>query len=724
MTYDVLNRVRSKVYSGLTPEGTAVANATPPVNYFYDDCSGLPSGAPCWPGAPSKGRLIGVTYGTGSEGTYYKYDAAGRIVTNHQRMGTSNYATAYFYNRTDAVTREERGIPARRRILMGYDAAGRLATMDTGSYPFLTYVPLVGNVSYTPFGGLQSETYGNGLIHSIGYNNRLQPTEIRLGRPDNLESVFTIYSIYGTANNVNSQDAEITAAHNNGNIARIRYSVSGTIQYTQTFQYDQLNRLRYAVEHNNGAYNEGARAWYQTFDYDQYGNRGINVANTSDNVDAANSALQLADFSGANNRITRAGFIYDAAGNLIAEPGKGYTYDAENRIVTATLAGGTTSQYVYDGNGRRVKKIVGGVATRFEYGVGGDLITERNDSNGNVIKDYFYKGGQLLATKAVGSSEYQFATSDHLGSPRVWTDDSGALIAGGRHDYAPFGEELSAGVGIRSASLGYGEDSTRQKFGSKERDNETGLDYFGARYLASVQGRFTSPDIPFADQYERDPQSWNLYTYVRNNPIRYIDPLGLARTDANGNWIGDFDGEYDKQTKLYWNKKNGYWESKAEFNFSRGPEQLADRIGVAFRRITYQSKFGNSDRTGARGVAALAGAVYVNPLPNPHKFIVGSGLLFAAGLAYLTNYNNAPPPLLINPNIEARNRNLELVDYMADKYGIPRDLLSDEIHWVKEHEGRGGADNLGKKRIEEIAKQLSDELKKLGEGEGEGKPDN
>jgi len=219
-------------------------------------------------------------------------------------MGTSNYATAYFYNRAGAVTREERGIPARRRILMSYDAAGRLATMDTGSYPFLAYVPLVGSISYTPFGGLQSETYGNGLIHSIGYNNRLQPTEIRLGRPDNLESFFTIYSIYGTAYNVNGQDAEITAAHNNGNIARIRYSVSGTIQYTQTFQYDQLNRLRYAVEHNNGVYNDGARAWYQTFDYDQYGNRGINVANTSDNVDAANSALQLADFSGAKNRIT------------------------------------------------------------------------------------------------------------------------------------------------------------------------------------------------------------------------------------------------------------------------------------------------------------------------------------------------------------------------------------------------------------------------------------
>src|SRR5262245_47060173 len=180
---------------------------------------------------------------------------------------------------------------------MGYDAAGRLATMDTGSYPFLTYAPLVGNMSYTPFAGLQSETYGNGLIHSMAYNSRHQPTEIRLGRPDNLESVFRLGYIYGTAPNVNGQDAEITAANNNGNVARIKYLISGTVQYTQTFQYDPLNRLSYAVEHNNGVYNDGARAWYQTFAYDQFGNRGIDVANTSENAGGTTSALQLANFS-------------------------------------------------------------------------------------------------------------------------------------------------------------------------------------------------------------------------------------------------------------------------------------------------------------------------------------------------------------------------------------------------------------------------------------------
>lgn len=58
-------------------------------------------------------------------------------------------------------------------------------------------------------------------------------------------------------------------------------------------------------------------------------------------------------------------------------------------------------------------------------------------------------------------------------------------------------------------------------FTGKERDGETGLDYFGARYLSSAQGRFTSPDLPLYDQSPFDPQSWNLYSYGRNNPLEY-----------------------------------------------------------------------------------------------------------------------------------------------------------------------------------------------------------
>ena len=61
----------------------------------------------------------------------------------------------------------------------------------------------------------------------------------------------------------------------------------------------------------------------------------------------------------------------------------------------------------------------------------------------------------------------------------------------------------------------------------------TGLDYFGARYFSGAQGRFTTPDKPFADQQPEDPQSWNLYAYVRNNPLRRIDVNGGYSIDVH-----------------------------------------------------------------------------------------------------------------------------------------------------------------------------------------------
>jgi RHS repeat-associated protein len=565
MAYDALNRITSKTYSGTTDEGRAAANATQPVFFYYDNYSTLPSGAPTWPGTPSKGRLTGVTYGTGSEGTYRQYDARGRIVTNHQRMGTANYVTRYNYNLAGDVLTERRGSPTAEflRTSSIYDAAGRLKQMMTSFTPFLTESILVSDITYTPFGALQSETYGNDLIHSIGYNNRLQPTEIRLGRSDNLESVFTIYNIFGTAQNPNVPDPEITLlGQNNGNIARIKYSIGGTIQYTQTFLYDALNRLQYAVEHNHGNRTDAARAWYQTCEYDRFGNRGIDTANTSDNVDDENTALRLADFSGANNRIIRAGHAYDSAGNLIAAPGQSHTYDAENRLVKSVV-NGVVSEYVYDGFGQRVKKVVGGVGTRFEYDSGGKLIGERSESTGALTKGYFYRNGELLAITEDGTT-HKFGTADHLGSPRAWTDRFGNLTPGGRDDFLPSGKELGSGIGIRNASIGYGDDSVRQKFTGKEFDGENGLNFFGARYYSSVDGRFVSVDPlePALELNQLDlitftssPQSWNRYIYVNNNPLKYIDRDGRILHLAVGFGAGAiFGGGFEAAKQLLSNK--------------------------------------------------------------------------------------------------------------------------------------------------------------------------
>jgi RHS repeat-associated protein len=102
-----------------------------------------------------------------------------------------------------------------------------------------------------------------------------------------------------------------------------------------------------------------------------------------------------------------------------------------------------------------------------------------------------------------------------------------------RHDYLPFGEEIPSNLGGRSTSLGYQANANlTHRFTGKERDTETTLDYFGARYLSSAQGRWTSPDGPFIDQITTNPQSWSLYSYTRNSPLRYVDEDGQLIKEA------------------------------------------------------------------------------------------------------------------------------------------------------------------------------------------------
>jgi RHS repeat-associated protein len=177
-----------------------------------------------------------------------------------------------------------------------------------------------------------------------------------------------------------------------------------------------------------------------------------------------------------------------------------------------------------------------------------------NDSSGNANNGTL-QGGAVYASDVPGgggggscgggggggsSANIRWLVTDHLGTPRMIFDQTGDLtvldqngnyVRGvTRHDYLPFGEELFAGTGGRTTAQGYtANDGVRQKFTQKERDNETGLDFSEARYFSSMQGRFTSADPINTVIAERvvDPQQINLYSYVRNNPLKYIDSTGM-----------------------------------------------------------------------------------------------------------------------------------------------------------------------------------------------------
>jgi hypothetical protein len=152
-------------------------------------------------------------------------------------------------------------------------------------------------------------------------------------------------------------------------------------------------------------------------------------------------------------------------------------------MLTAWDSNGQQSIYTYDGGGKRVRRQSTGQSTWQVYGIDGELLAEYAAGAAPTApqKEYGYRNGELLITAQAGAN-VQWMVTDQLGTPRMIADKTGSLAGISRHDYLPFGEELLAGVVGRTKAQGYVPDSMWQKFTQKERDVETGLDFFSSRY--------------------------------------------------------------------------------------------------------------------------------------------------------------------------------------------------------------------------------------------------
>lgn len=451
--YDALNRVKTRTYS----DGT-----TPSVNYFYDNLTN------------AKGKLIKVTNSV-STTEYTSFDILGRVTGHKQTTDGTAYTTGYTYNLVGALIEET--YPSGRVVKNTLDNSGDLQQVQSREVND-TFRNYANGFVYAASGAVTSMRLGNGKFESTQFNSRLQPTQISLGSSVGNTNLLKLNYGYGTI-------------ANNGDVLSQTITVPGLANpFIQTYQYDSLNRLASAAETNNNS-----QTWNQVFGYDRYGNRNIS------------SGIGQTNLTFNGNRITTAGYSYDSTGNTTADPsGKAYTYNAENK--QTLVNGGSVGQYFYDGDGKRVKKIVPstGETTVFVY-----------DATGKSIAEY--------STNVANSTDAKVAylTSDHLGSPRINTDQNGTVIA--RHDYLPYGEEIIA-LGSRSSADKYVADDVRQGFTGYERDIESSLDFAQARMFSFSHGRFTSPDDFRNDTQKEDPSSWNLYVYVRNNPLNATDPSG------------------------------------------------------------------------------------------------------------------------------------------------------------------------------------------------------
>jgi RHS repeat-associated protein len=255
----------------------------------------------------------------------------------------------------------------------------------------------------------------------------------------------------------------------------------------------------------------GANCWGNSYTIDPWGNL------TNKTVTKCSAEMLSAAPATLQNQLP--GFQYDLAGNMVVNGSATYTYDAENQIKTA---GGVT--YVYDGDGKRVNKSLGRL---YWYGTGSDSLTE-TDGSGNLLREFVYFNGKRTARIDLPGGTVHYYFADHLGTLSEEASATGTIE--NDSDYYPYGGERVIKQNVANEHY---------KFGGKERDAESNLDEFGARYYASSLGRFMQPDwaaAPTAVPYAKygNPQSLNLYSYVENNPTGVTDPNGHG--DATGGY--------------------------------------------------------------------------------------------------------------------------------------------------------------------------------------------
>jgi RHS repeat-associated protein len=487
--YDELNRPKVKHY----PVGEIV--------YTYDEG---------FPFTNSLGRLTTVTDESGTTKLYY--DKLGRVTKTIKTVDEIDYTIETTYDPLDRTRTIK--YPDNETVTFTYDTGGNL-----GSIP--GYVTSYTN--YNALGQPGTITYPNGVVTTKTYrtdNNRLN-------------RILTSPSYQ-----------DLTYGYDNkGNVASIADALDAT--RGQSFTYDELDRLRFAISSSYGTIE---------YQYSQIGNMTLNSQ--------VGSYLYQ---SPKPHAVTRAGSIdytYDPNGNMETGAGRTIVSNYDNKPSSITIGGATTS-FIYDYQGQRVKKISGGLPTLYigklyectsgvctKYIFGGitridlkapaepkDLLAfggigavgEKQEApfgaiGTKFIADVYAKqtieNEQRVALKsstAICGSNILYYHTDHLGSSNVITNVSGGNAEGVY--YYPFG----------ATRLQTGGDCVNHKFTGQEEDGETGLYNYGARYYDPVLGRFTSADSIVPDY--TNPQALNRYSYVLNNPLKYIDPTGQEATD-------------------------------------------------------------------------------------------------------------------------------------------------------------------------------------------------
>ena len=318
----------------------------------------------------------------------------------------------------------------------------------------------------------------------------------------------------------------------NGNRLSQQETNGGAVE-TTTYVYDNNDRLTRA-DYSDATLDYGYDAAYnRTGETAVEKAGGTTVSSKTFSYNNRNQVTSISDSANAANDTT---YSYDANGNQTVKTRNGHTltfvYDVRDRLVRVSQDTTTLGQFRYDHAGMRIQKEGAQGIVRYTYDDGSVLL--QTDDTGATLAKYDYGPDRLLSLEQVTEGE-QFYHFDALGSVVNLSRPDGSLQA--RYQYDAWGNERAS----------TGSSWNRFAFTGHEKDEETGLYYFKARFYDPQVGRFLSQDGYLGET--NTPPSLHRYLYAYANPTVYVDLYGYEATP----WYHQ-----------YVNEETDVWETKGE----------------------------------------------------------------------------------------------------------------------------------------------------------------
>lgn len=477
-------------------------------------------------------QLTTINYADGSS-SLKKYDEAGRIIQKTDQLGR---VETFFYdgngNLTSKVDRNK------QTTGFTYDSRDRLLTKTSGlNHVGYTYDPAgkrlqmidgTGTTSYSYFadGSLKNVTYPDGKTISYAYyaNGQRSMMNDPFGK-----DIYYRYDegnrLTGISLNSLTDPSEITYAYTPGD--RVQQSqlrngmISGFVYEGSSLKSLQHKTMQGVVQNNFG------------YMYDPNGNQVQKTENsaaydfTYDPLNRIETSSQFHDVYSYDDRGNRLTLKSEHFPSMMDST---YDYDVWNQLVKVTQADGTTVSYTYNGDGLLYERTDGVSTTRYYYD-GDQMIAEADVSGGiaTLKARYLRSGSKLIAREDAAGNKAYYLHNGH-GDVVELRDGSGNVL--NSYSYDIWGNPLTVSETVENPF----------RYSGEYWDDATGLQYLRARWYDPGLGRFVNEDS-FEGSIE-NPLGLNIYTYVQNNPLKFIDPSGHIAQQLDPELPGKLDPIY------------------------------------------------------------------------------------------------------------------------------------------------------------------------------------